>query len=208
MKKKNSEGRLARWLPRVAIALIIVPLAVPLMGFSFIVGLLYYDDASRTEADLLVESAFMLRDAFTILQRQPLDEPDEALYLVGWRNSKGTPCIGVIRVDATRTLFGSFFGGGWKADCDLARFSVDQFWGRRGEFFSRFSLAYGYSGDAARVDVTWHDKSVMRVKPVNFTYLARRADGKQVIASIEFYGADDALLHRFPRSTSSGRDES
>ena len=83
MKAKNSDKRALRWLPRIAIALALLPFLVPAMMLSYLFGLFYYEDVSPTSMDALVGgfTAFVHTPAYTILHDEARVEPSGTLYL-------------------------------------------------------------------------------------------------------------------------------
>ena len=202
MKSKNSDKRKRRWLPRIGIALVLLPFLVPAMMLSFLYGLFYYEDVSPTSMDALAGgfTAFVHTPAYTILQDEARVEPSGTLYLAGWIKPSETRCLGVIWVAQNRGINNSYAFHGSVAECGLDRYSIDQFWTGAHWFHHPFSVAYGYSGVSESVVVTWHDNTETNHTPVNGAYLAIHDERLQVIKSVDFYDASGSLIYRFPDS--------
>ena len=202
MKAKNSEKRARRWLPRIGIALVLLPFLVPVMMLSYIFGMFYIEDDSPTPMDALVGGFTALghTPSYTILQDEALVEARGTLYLAGWIKPTETRCLAVIRVGPSGGIEKGYAFAGSIAECALDRYSINQYW--TGGFWDHepFSVAYGYSGDAERIVVTWQDKSVTRHTPVNGTYLAIHDEKQQVIRSVDFYSASGSLIYSLPDS--------
>lgn len=200
MKKKNSDSRVHRWLLRTGVAFILILALIPVVLGSFKLGMLHHAgiNSGRMEAMLNDNSPFMHAQAYTVLQQVAQADPAETLFLAGWIEPQGTKCLGVIRVKQNRRTDSSHAFHGSITECDLDRYSIDQFW--TGELWDHepYSFAYGYSGDADSVVVTWQDDTVTPYIPVNGTYIAIHEARWLAIRSVDFYDADGALIYRFP----------
>ena len=207
-KAKNSEKRRLRWAKAIGIALFIAVFTSPLMVISFFAGLLSYEDGSPTSVDELArEFSASFPDAYTILQQDLRAEPSGTLYLAGWIQPTETSCLAAIWVKQYRGIRGPHAFQGSKADCGLGRYSNDQFWTGTGWSHNPFSVAYGFSGDAKTIVVTWQDKTVTNVTAVNGSYLAIHEEKSQVIKSVDFYNDSGSLVYRFPDSMRTGASE-
>ena len=202
MKRKNSDSQARRWLPRAGITVVLLLLLIPAMIFSLIQGTIYYDTISPSPVDALVGrfTAFVHTPSYAILQEVLRTEPVGTLYLTGWIEPPGIRCLGMIWIEQSRSPQSGYDFHGSMAECDLDRYSIDQFWTGYGWDHDPFSVAYGYSGRAASIVVTWQDGTVTRHAPVNGTYLSIHQERLQVIESVDFRDLSGALIYRFPDS--------
>ena len=200
MKRKNSDGRMSRWLLRAGATLILIIALIPLVLLSFKLGMVHHAsvNSGAREAMLGDNSPFVHAQAYTVLQQVQQADPAGTLVLAGWIEAQGTKCLGVIRMKQNRRTENSHAFHGSITECDLDRYSIDQFWTGKLWDHEPYSFAYGYSGDAASVVVTWQDNTVTPQTPVNGTYIAIHKARWLAIRSVDFYDADGALIYRLP----------
>ena len=198
MKKKNDEKVRFRRLARLAIALVAIALFTALLLASSLFALHDMEKAGKTPEDLLVRQRFEKTDSYAILHERAIDEPRGKLYLVGWHDREAASCIGLIWIAAPSRLFGDYRAGRANAHCFSEPYSIDQYWGMRSWPRIPFSVAYGFSGSAARVVVTWQDDSITELQPRNGSYLAVNSAKSRVIDSVEFFDEAGVRLHQFP----------
>lgn len=208
VKRKNSEKRRMRQFARLGIALVCIPLAVALLLFSMAIGWLHGKQRMSAPEDKLVHEPYAGTPAYTVLQELAVRQPSGTLYLVAWHRPDTSACIGLIWIAAPHSLADSASVGRANADCYRASFTIDQFWGMRTWQRIPFSVAYGFSRDAAEVVVTWQDDLLTAIQPIHGSYLAINPAKSRVIKAVDFYDASGLLLFRFPDSAKSPRAES
>lgn len=203
MKIKHDKRRRFRRLRKLATSLIVIALGIGFTLASAIIGLQHSLGKPRTTDEILVNQRYENAQSFTILNEQDVEDSRGTLYLVEWHNPQAIPCIGVIWIKAADS-FDRLHIGQSNENCVSQRYSIDQYWGMRTWPRISFSVAFGYSGGAARVVVTWQDDTVSELQPVNGSYLAVNSAKSRVIESVAFHDESDRLLHRFPDSETSG----
>ncbi|MCY3832844.1 MAG: hypothetical protein OXG85_07485 [Chloroflexi bacterium] len=162
----------------------------------------------KTLEDLLVSQRYENTDSYIILNEQLIEEPRGMLFVVGWHDREAASCIGLIWIAAPSHLLGHYRVGRANANCISEPYSIDQYWGMRSWPRIPFSVAYGFSREAARVTVTWQDDSITEAQPVNGSYLAVNSAKSRVIESVDFFDESGGLLHRFPDSAGHWRADS
>ena len=200
MKRKNSDRHMRRWLLRIGAAFFLILTLIPVVLLSYKLGTLQHasTNAGPMEAVMDGNNPFVHAPAYTVLQEIKHADPFGTLILAGWIERKGTKCLGVLtakqnhRIDKTHAFHGSI------KECNLGRYSIDQFWTGKLWDSKPYSFAYGYSGDAQSVVVTWQDNAVMPLTPVNGTYTAIHEARWLAIRSVDFFDADGGLIYRLP----------
>ena len=199
MKIKNDERQRTRRLPKLAISLLTIAFVTGLMLAASLFGLIESIDTRMSPEDILLNQRYENAQSFTILNELNVSEDRGTLYLVEWHGAETMPCIGLIWIKGASRP--SDIGvGRANAHCVSDRYSIDQYWGMRSWPRITFSVAFGYSGDAANVVVSWQDDSVTELQPVHGSYLAVNGAKSRVIESVEFYDEAGSLLHQFPDS--------
>jgi len=202
MKRKNSDRRMRRWLLRTGVAFFLILTMIPVALLSYKLGMLHNAGNNSGPMDALLDDngLFVHAPAHTVLQKVQGVDPSATLFVAGWIEPKGTKCLGVLRVKQNHRIGNSHAFHGSITECDLDNYSIDQFWTGKLWEHEPYSFAYGYSGDAESVVVTWQDNTVTPHTPVNGTYIAIHEARWLSIRSVDFYDADGALIYRFPHA--------
>ena len=200
MKRKNSDSRVHRWLLRTGMAFLLILALVSVVLLSFNLGMLHHGSVNSGPSGAVLDdnSPFVHAPAHTVLRQVQRADLAGTLFLAGWIEPKGTKCLGAMRVKQNHRLDNGHGFHGSITECDLDRYSIDQFW--TGKLWDRepYSFAYGYSGDAESVVVTWQDNTVTQDTPVKqHVYCDSR--GEMAGDSIDrLYDVDGALIYRLP----------
>ena len=208
MKRKNSRRYFPSRAAKIGIALVILPIAAPLMFLSFFAAILYYEDVEGTVEGSLVSAFYGKAPAVAILAQREIADASISLFLGGWSQAGNRHCLRLAAMtDSPYRSFG-YTDFSTKAECVIHEryppYSIEQFWWR--SFSDQpISVAYGYSGGAAAVEVNWRDGDSTVVKPENGVYLTHSAKNAETILSVDFYDLDGALLFRLPDSAEKGR---
>ena len=214
MKRKNSDSRVRRRLLPMGVAFLLLLALIPVMALCYKLGMVHQSSINSEPQAALLDgnSPIVHAPAYPVLQQVQPANPLETLVVTGWIEPKGTKCLGVIRFEQNRPIDTSHAFHGSITECDLDRYSIDQFWTGKLWDHEPYSFAYGYSGDAASVVVTWQDNTVTPYTPVNSTYIAIHEARWLAIRSVDFFDADGVLIYRLPddkrRGTASRQDGS
>lgn len=180
-------------LPRrstVGIALVFTALSAPLLVLAFIAGIVLYDDVSRPDELLGVFPAAV--PVQTRLLKQNIAEAGLSLYLTGWVERGQRYCLGISAYASEPAHIGGYRYYGSQTKCitrvSYPPHSVWQFWLRRGEE-PAISVAYGYSGHAARVALRWQDGTSTTVAAEHGVFMAVELREALTVRSLAYLDA-------------------
>jgi len=109
---------------------------------------------------------------YEVLQRhniRTLPQASGLLLVLGWQQADGKSCVGLAFIEKIHDSYGGWKGRQTTWHCSHRAASV-RF--RRGGQFLGYSLAYGLSGDAAQVQVSWLGGDKRTVRPMQGAFLA------------------------------------
>lgn len=207
MKRKTSRRYFPSRAAKIGIALVVLPIAAPLMFLSFFFGALFYDDVAETVEGGLLSAFHGKAPAVAIFAEREIADASISLFLGGWSQAGNRHCLSLaVMINRPNWSFG-YSGFSTKTDCVIREryppYSIEQFWWRSTD--QPISVAYGYSGGAAAVEVSWGDGESTVAKPENGVYLTHSAKNAEPILSVDFYDLDGALLFRLPDFAKKGR---
>ncbi len=213
MKRKRGGKRWRKWLPTLALLLLVSPILVLSVGLAILWSLLRYEDATTTpEGALNGRYAQYLNGwrqvnarnsgerpppAYTILQEQDIEAPPGRLYTLGWYDAEARPCLAVSLVQGAGDYYETIWQRYAEAQCSADEYSIDWYLEEGGWGAPPFAVVYGFSGAADLVEVTWGDGAVTRVMTQHDSYAAILERRSETIRRVEFVKTDGGLVHSF-----------
>lgn len=202
MKRKLAREHKPRFA-RIGIALIVVPLCMPLLALSLFAGIMHYEDAPLPAEGRLIGAFTANAPAAALLSARAIAQAPVTLYLAGWSEPGSRHCLSLVGLADAPGYARRYLGMERKTACviraEYPAYSIAQFWWSRPEE-APVSAVFGYSGAATGVSVTWQDGAVSAVAAENGVFLAYRLQKSRTIASVAFYDADGGLLAQIPES--------
>ena len=125
--------------------------------------------------------------SYVVSQRQVVQYPAGILYALNWTDSSGMKCLATAFVEEMWDNFGGWKQRGAYGRCSQRKNAV---WVNGWNEINGFTVAYGLVENAALVEVTWHDGSVTRAKPIDGSFMSVLDRQFASVQRVDFF--DDA----------------